>query len=247
MAYSTDFQKFAQQVYLAIKNRYFDEDLDSADGLVFLEQTADWLNLWLDELENVTDQNGNIINWKFARGVQTTIGTVATDDTSIAVVPTDILDLVAEPFRWAKITVSGSVQSQWGVVDPDQLNNNRWREYWPDCEQALSLVNGNILFSRPIRSDENGGTLTADTVNSLTRVTDSDQSVISVVKPRQLMVLGAAKNNSLPDIVQGGLSPSFLQKYNDLLLGAMARNEATSRSDKAVRDNLGYIGGIWFR
>ena len=86
----------------------------------------------------------------------------------------------------------------------------------------------------------------ADVETSLPRMSTTNVKILSIVKPKQLLILGVAKNSTLPDIVQGGLSPSYVQKYNDLLQGAIARNNSSTQADTIDRDNFSNIHGVGF-
>lgn len=240
MAYPASFVNLAQSVHLAVKNRYYD-DIESDDGQVYLDQVADWVNQWLDELETTTDRAGNLVQWKFARVPNYELGSVATDDIVMSV-PNSVETLVSVPQRNALLVDDdGALLSKWRVVDLDQIKSSGAQE------DRVAFLDGDIYFSRPISESENNGTLTADVTISLPRVSESQNrfSVLNMVKPRQLMVLGVAKNSSLPDLVRGGLSPSFLQRYQDLLQAAIQKNGYTSVSDEMGRDDMSYIRGIF--
>lgn len=241
MAYSSDFVKLAQSVHLAVKNRYYD-DINGTDGLVYLAQVEDWVNQWLDEIENVVDRAGNVVEWKFSRSNNYELGTVATDDTTLQV-SNKIDTLVSVPVRYALLTVDETIKSKWRVVNMDQILNTG--QYQENC---LALVGRDVYFSRAINDEEDGGTLTADVSLYLPRVDEStgNFNVLSMIKPRQLMVLGVAKNSSLPDLVRGGLSPSFLQRYQDLLNQAVQKNSYSSTSNEIGRDDMSYIRGVGF-
>jgi hypothetical protein len=73
----------------------------------------------------------------------------------------------------------------------------------------------------------------------------NDTTLLDTVTPIQLIVLGVLKNQILPDIVQGGLTPSFTQKYADLLQKTIQQNNESADADDADRDNFSNIGGTW--
>jgi hypothetical protein len=64
------------------------------------------------------------------------------------------------------------------------------------------------------------------------------------VQPFLLLKLGVAKNVTLPDIVQGKLSPSYAQKFGDLLQGAIARSIASAAAPVTPRDSYSSIRGV---
>ena len=239
MAVIDDLRAFAQSVYLVIKNRYYD-DITDEDGQVYVNQVIDWTNQFLDELEGELDASGQSINWRWVRFPGYTLGTVTEGDSSVAV-PAEVNNLIANEKRYVLITVGGDVVSRWKVVDPEQINNSRTHNNQEYCAQ----VGDNIVFSRPFNSKEAGGTITGDITKYITRLSLSNVDALATVKPKQLLVLGVAKNATLPDIVQGGLSPSYVQKFNDLLQGAMARNAASSEADVAEREDFGSVSGVY--
>src|SRR5262249_11858518 len=148
-------------------------------------------------------------------------GTAVAGDASIDA-PSGILDLVAGHNRYVQILQDSSVIANFVVVDPDDITNATDRV----TEDMCSLVGSTIVFSRQFTDEENGGTIIGDVQTPIPRIIASLSSgsllctnakALSLVKPKQLLVLGVAKNSTLPDIVQGKLSPSYVQKYNDLL------------------------------
>lgn len=240
MAYSNDFVKLAQSVHLAVKNRYYD-GIDSTDGQLYLDQVADWCNQFIDELETTTDRVGNVVQWKFARQNDYNLGSVSEDDTFIGV-DDEVETLVSVPLRYALLMLDGEIISKWQVVDMDQIRNTGSQD------NKVALVNGEVFFSRPINESEDGGELFADVTVTIPRINEATNkfTALSMIKPRQLLILGVAKNSSLPDLVRGGLSPSFLQRYQELLNSAIQKNGYTSTSDQMGRDDMSYIRGVGF-
>lgn len=231
---------FAQSVYLVIKNRYFD-DIESEDGQNYINQVIDWTNQYLDELENVVDANGNVVNWNWGRVNGFQLGTVQEGDRSLTM-PSGVLALLPDQHRSVEILVDDEVKSRWAVVTPDQIHSNPTRHR----ENMVAATGTTLMFSRAIKPEEAGGTMIGDIISSLPRMSRTNVRVLNMVKPKQLLILGVAKNATLPDIVQGGLSPSYVQKYNDLLQSAIIRNSASSRGDTVEQENFSYIGGIGF-
>jgi len=239
MAYSKTLTAFAQSVYLAIKNRHFD-DIDGADGQNYIAQVIDWFNNYLDELETVVDAFGQPVDWDFMRSNSFELGKSVTGASSISIDDT-IFSVIATPKRPVTITVGGEVVSSWMMVKPNQLDPGVVNKY-------VTHIGGTLYFNHPFTALENGGTINGDVTISIPRISDTgaNSDVLTTIKPRQLLVLGVAKNASLPDIVQGGLSPSFVQKYNDLLTSAILMNNDTSTADTLDRDDFSFIKGIGF-
>lgn len=240
-------QAFAQSVYLLIKNRYYD-DLTSADGVIFMAQIADFINQFIDELETETDPTGEPLDWSWVRQPNYTLGTAVTGDASVSI-PTAVNNLITQPGRYVQVLQDGTAVSNWAVVSPNEISNKTDRI----TEDMVASIGGNLIFSRVFKDTENNGTIVGDVTtfipkvvyNSTTNVA-TNVKALTVIKPLQLLKLGVAKNASLPDIVQGKLSPSYAQKYNDLLTGAIARNMTSSQSDEVGRDDFSYVAGVGF-
>lgn len=240
MAYPQVITDFAQSVNLVIKNRYFD-DIASADGQTFIAQVVDHTNQLLDELENVTDQMGEPVNWKFMRQTGFDLGSATAGETTVDL-DSSVQALIAEPGRYVQIADStGTILSNWQVVDAPQVTNKAVVQ-----ADKVYVAGGQLVFSREFTTTEDGGSITGDVVASVPRLSTTNVKALSLVKPKQLLILGVAKNFSLPDIVQGGLSPSYVQKYNDLLQSAIARNNASSDNDTVERDSFAYVSGVGF-
>lgn len=235
MAYNPKITAFAQSVYLGIKNRYLD-DIAGTDGQAFISQIIDFLSQYLDELETVTDSLGQPVYWNFARTLDFSLGTASVGQ-SVFSVDSSVLRVVAAENRPVKIVVGGLTVSSWDVVSANQLSS--------DCNK-VAFVGGSLYFSRSLNSQEDGGSILGDVITSLARPTISDSTVLDIVTPKQLLVYGVMKNSSLPDIVRGELSPSFVQKYNDLLQSAILLNNASTDSDTVTRSDLNGIRGVGF-
>lgn len=235
-------EKFAQDVYLARFGNFID-DISDDDGVTEVNKTISWTNQFLDELENESDAEGVPMNWLFMRENDKEIGTVASP-TQTFDLPEGVLRLVYSDKRQLIITQDGSAVSYWDVVAPNQMSRQTGRT----SKDSVTVVNGKIVFSRALRDTEIGGTVLADVLNSLPRLAggdDIDVSVLDLVKPQQLLVLGVGKNATLPDNVQGPLSPSFTQKYADLLASAKTVNDASADVDEMTREDVSDIGGIY--
>lgn len=250
MSPNKQLENFANSIYLTIKNRYYD-DIAGEDGQTFTRQVVDWTNMFLDELENaVHPSDGKLVDWWFMRENQAELGT-AEAGTNVIALPTSVDRLLTDEDRYVQISVGDLVLSQWQVVQPGDINNKRSGILYPN---RCAVVGTDLVFSRPFKTEENDGTVTGDVVNALPRlaytlsgftVNATSVRALSVVRPKQLLILGVAKNATLPDIVQGGLSPSYVQKFNDLLTGAMTRSRATSVAKTAPRDSFNGVGGVY--
>lgn len=233
-------QEFTQQVYLTLNGQRI-EDITDEEGVEAVATTIIWCNLLLDELEKEKDPDGTPTNWSYVRENDKTIGTVAAAGDTFDL-PAGAMRLVAEEDRPLVIMQDDTVVSIWDVVDPNQITK---RNSFTLRTQRVTYANQKIVFARPLNDTEIGGTVKADIVNSFPRLASDDTTLFDLPIPRQLLVLGTAKNAVLPDIVQGGLTPSFVQKYADLLDGEKAANMQSSTPDEAVTDDYGGIGGVY--
>lgn len=247
MAAQDDIQALAQSVYLRIKNRQFD-NITSTDGQQFVANIVDFANGFIDELENELDANGNPINWWWVRHAGYTLGTASTGAASIAF-PVGVNNLIAEEERYVQILQDGTAVSNWVVVAPNQISNGTNRVTQDMCAR----VGSNIVFSRQFNSTEQGGTIVGDVTTPIPRLVfgttshaADDSQAIATILPRELFVLGIAKNASLPDIVQGKLSPNLAQKFNDLLTNSIARSTVSALADLAEYEDLSFISGVGF-
>lgn len=237
MAYSIPLTKFAQSIYLVLQNRYYD-DIDGIDGQDYISQVIDWTNMYLDELETLTDQSGSPVYWNWTRKRLFNLGTAVLGANSVPMAaPEDVVVITSD--RPIQIMNNGLVVSIWAFVSPNQLD---FRSY----EQRVTRIGDELVFSRPFNKNESGGTISGDIVASITRLSDTSLDVLTTVKPKQLLILGVAKNSTLPDIVQGGLTPSYTQKYNDLLEAAITLNNASTESYYVQGEDYGFISGVGF-
>lgn len=234
-----ELQNFAQSIYLTIKNRYFD-DIDGEDGEVFVSQVIDWTNMFVDELETELDSEGELVDWWFSRVNGFALGTATAGLASIAL-PTSVDRLLTGTQRYVQVLQDGTAVSNWAVVDADSITNRFDRV----TEDMCAMVGTDIVFSRQFRDTEQGGSIVGDVTQPLPRLSQTNVKLLTTVKPNLLLKLGVSKNAVLPDIVQGKLTPNYVQKFNDLLAGAIKRSKNTSRSHKASRDNFNSVRGIY--
>lgn len=234
----TKIAALAQDIYLARHNET--NDVTDADLTAFLDQTIGWVNQLIPEIEKKAD-------WNFVRtNDDTSIGSV-TDKTTISyALPSDIRKLVINPHRDLTIRQDGTVVSSFKLVNPNQ-------SYDPtsyDIRDRATVLKRNIIFSRPLKDTEVGGSIIADTISYIPQLSHQDTSLLDLFDDnpdiRQLFVYGVLKNQILPDIVQGGLTPSFAQKFDAYLADCIAENNASADADDQDRDNFGWVGGVGF-
>lgn len=232
-----------------VKGRDFD-DIAGDDGQVFLSQMARWANMFVDELESETTPDGKPVDWWFSRSSGYALGTVPTSGQSVDL-PTAVNRLTTDEERYVQITdASGVVQSNWLVVHPKDISSKSER----NKQDMVAVVGSSMQFSRAFTTAEAAGAITGDVILALPRVLYStgptgtilatNVKLFTTVQPLLLLKLGVAKNVSLPDIVQGKLSPSYAQKFKDLLDGAIARSEATAIAQVTARDSFGGVRGV---
>lgn len=225
-------EDFVQNVYLTRFNRRLD-DITDEDGVEEVAKTILWTNMFLDELESEAD-------WNYVRTNDENLGTVASASQVIEV-DEDIRKLVTDSERPLILMQGDSIITRFEVVDANQIT----RRLGGSLADRVALVAGKLVFSRTFKDYEIGASIIADTVHYIPRLAETDTEVLDLVKPYNLLVLGVAKNATLPDIVQGGLSPAFVQKYGDELQKAVALNAASSIADQVVRDDYSYIRGVF--
>lgn len=230
--------KFANTIYLTIKNRYFDE-IEGEDGQIYVAQVIDWTNMFLDELRNELNSDGKVVDWWFLRESNYALGTATEGAASIST-PKAVDRLLTDEMRYVQILQDGIVVSNWAVVHPKDISSKTDRIR----EDMCAVVGSNIVFSRAFRDTENNGAIQGDVILQMPDLALNNVKLLSLVKPKLLLQLGVAKNATLPDIVQGGLSPAYSQKFDALLAGAIARSNASSVAATAVRENFSHIRGV---
>jgi hypothetical protein len=231
-------EAFAQSIYLTVKNRYLD-DIEDSDGQEYIDRVVDWTNMLVDELENTTGPDGELVDWWFTRVAGYTLGTAQEAAASVGL-PAAIDHLITDENRYVQVQHDGITVSNWAVVHPKDISSRTDRV----TEDMCAVVGTSLVFSRVFRDTEAGGIIIGDVSTKLPRLSKTNVKLLTTVRPKQLLILGVAKNMTLPDVVQGGLSPSYVQKYQDLLSGAITRSNATSQSIAAVRQSFSGIGGV---
>lgn len=232
MAAIDDITKLAQSIYLAANNRYKSVSGTELDN--WLAQIIDWVNQFTPELELEAD-------WNYLRENSSVIATISDPDVQSYTIPTTIRKIVVSPYRDATIQFDGSVVSTFTMVDPDQIANPAD----PSTDDRATVINGKLVLSRPLKDTEVGGDLCADVIKKMPVLTTGDVTLLTTVKPYQLLVLGVAKNMTLPDIIQGGISPSLTQKYADLLQKAVEENNATAEAYETPGEDFSFVRGVF--
>ena len=234
----------SQAIYLARYNQ--ESDVTGVDLTDFQNQTIGWVNQYLPELEKARNPNGSMVDWNFLRTNDAVIGTVATANTiSYALAPT-IRKLVVSPYRDVTIRQDGTVVSTFKLVNPNQINDPTDH----DIRDRSMVLKRNLIFSRSLNPTEVGGDVVADTIAFAPRLSQSNVAFLTLLDDYpdiyQLVVLGVIKNQVLPDIVQGGLTPSFSQKYDSYLADCIEENNASADASDVVRESFAWVGGVGF-
>lgn len=230
MDYTAEVTDLAQQIYVTRKNRK--NQVTGTRLTTFLETTIIQINQFLSELDKEA-------YWNWVRTNDYALAT-ATTATSY-VLPAIYRTVVKDENRPLYIVKDGLTVSTWDVVAPNQLRNTGS----DDNPNRVALIARNVVFSRALTDQEVGGEIKVDVVKYLPKISLTNIDVLSLVDPKELITLGVVKNQVLPDVVQGGLTPSFTQKYGDLLGGAKVENDMTSTSSSTVAENLSGVRGVW--
>lgn len=224
--------KLAQSAYLVVTGNY--NDVEGSELTEFLDKTSDWCNQLTEEIELEAD-------WNYLRTNDFSFGTVLAAGTQTIELPDEVRKIVTSPYRDLVLTQDGSTVARFKTVHPNQIADPSN----PEARDRVTTINRTLVFSRPFTAEEVGAQISCDVLAPMPQLTMSDIEVLEIVKPYQLLVLGIAKNMSLPDLVRGGTSPSFVQKYNDLLQKAVLENNATAESYDIDRESLSFVTGIW--
>lgn len=223
----------AQTIYLTSNGVY--NDVDGQEQEDFIDMTINWINTFYPELELEAD-------WTWLRTNDRLLDTPTTNAPVIYLAP-DIQRLAYSQLRDVTIRslTDNSVISTWEMVSPNQV-------YDPtacDNPNRIAVVSRKLVFSRALNSDEfNNGGIYADTIGYIPQLTRTDVASLDIVKPAQLIVLGVAKNQILPDVVNGALTPNYTQKYADMLKKAKDLDGQTTHN-LVVDSNYGFIRGVF--
>lgn len=228
----------AQDIYQARHNQ--ENDVTGTDLVDFENQTVRWVNQYLPELEKEAD-------WTFSRtNNDPSLGTVPSGTTISYALPSTIRKLVINHQRNLTIQQDGTIISTFALVNPNQAADPTNL----DVRNRATVVNRKIIFGRSLNSTEIGGTIVADTIAWLPRLSTTNVDLLDILDNypdiRQLLVLGVVKNQILPDIVQGGLAPAFTTKYAGLLKACVAENSASTDADDANHEDFGWVRGVGY-
>lgn len=232
MAAIDELTALSQSIYLTMYNRYNDVTGTELDN--FIAKTIDWVNQFTQELELEAD-------WNYLRTNSNLIGTISDLTTQSYALPDEVRTVVYSPYRDVTISFDGAVVSTFTMVSPSNIADPTN----PETQDRATVINRTLVLSRPLTANELGGELRCDTIDFMPQLSLTDVDLLSLVQPKQLLVLGVAKNSTLPDIVQGGISPSLAQKYNDLLKRAVMLNNESATSLEAPREDLSFIRGVY--
>lgn len=221
----------AQQIYLVRHN--IQNDVTGTELTEFLDNTVIQVNQYLAELDKEA-------YWNWVRTNDYNVGTINANTTSFDL-PDEVRTVVRSPDRPFYLLKDGVVVSTWEIVSPNMLKNASIS----DNPNRVALIGKTIKLSRAVTTNEVGATAYCDIVEYLPHLTSTDVSVLDIVDPVELIVLGVAKNQVLPDIVQGGLTPSYTIKYADLLNGTKAENDGSAVAEDADGESYAYINGVW--
>lgn len=222
----------AQSAYLALTGNY--NDVEGTELDEFLAKTIDWYNQLTEEIELEAD-------WVYLRTNDYDFGTVTAAAFQTIELPDEVRKIVVSPYRDLVLTQDGTTIARFKTVNPNQIADPRY----PETRDRVTTINRTLVFSRPFTAEEVGASIRADVIAPMPQLALTDTEVLDLIKPRQLSILGLAKNMTLPDLVRGGTSPSFVQKYNDLLQKAVLENNATAEAYEADRESLSFITGVW--
>lgn len=225
--------ELAQKIYRSRNNEQ--NNVTGSELASFLSNTVDWVNEFVPELEKEAYWSWSLeTDYAFGAVSSTTSRTVDLDD--------DIRTVIKEPERPVYLLKDDRVIATFQVVNPALIRNPRSVQN----EDRVAIVNRQLVFSRTFTADEVGAEILGDVIYYLPELTLTDTTLLDIVTPNQLLVLGVLKNQVLPDIVQGGLTASFTQKYADLLQGVKMENDMSAQPADAYGDNMGIdVRGEW--
>ena len=237
-------EQFVKDVYLVRFNRVI--DLTTTGGQTEIEKTLSFCRMFLQEIQSEKNPDGTTINWHWQRTNDRDLGTIATPGQIFTLPdsPVKVRRLVVDEDRPLVLMYDGSIISKFDTVEANQITRRRDN---PSTDDRVATVKRSLVFSRQFKDFEIGASVVCDTIDELTPMTSGVSPNVEIldIVPYQLLVLGTAKNSVRPDIVQGGLAPSFIEQYADELDKAIAENNATTAADEVVRDDYSGIGGIY--
>lgn len=228
--------QLAQDIYLPRNGETY--AVDGEDLLAFQTQTIMWVNQLIPEIEKKAD-------WNFVRTNNDVIGTVT--DTSVIShpLPVGVRKLIISPYRDLTVRQDGTPVSSFKLVNPNLI-------YDPsegyDNRSRATVLKRKVIFSRTFTENELGGDIVADTIAVIPKLSMTNVLLLDLLDEnpdiRQLFIYGVLKNQILPDIVQGGLAPSYAQKFDAYLSECIAENNQSADSADADRDNFAFVHGV---
>jgi hypothetical protein len=229
--------ELAQDIYVERHNQVNGSTGTALTNLLGL--TITWINKLIPEIEKRAD-------WNFVRTNDDSVGTVLTGTTIAYPLPSSVRKLVVSPYRDLTIQQDSTIVSTFRLVNPNQQSNPVERY---EIRDRATVLRRNVIFSRSLTDAEVGGTIVADTIEFIPKLSYDDVSLLDIFDDypdiRQLFVLGVVKNQILPDIVQGGLTPSYSQKFDRYLADCISENNASAEADDADRENFGWVSGVF--
>lgn len=225
---------FAQDVNLAITGS--ESNVTGDDLARFQRNCIRFFNLWLDEYETET-------YWNKLRENDFVLATIADTTTFSFELPEEYRTPVFNQDKCIKFINDGTVISYFELVDPNQRINDENR-HLPRPDRA-TFVGSNIVLSRAPKPEELGAEIVLDVVRYHPRLSTTDDEGLDLLPARQLAVLGVAKNMALAKIIKVSLSPTFTEKYSNLLARLIADNNKTNALYDMQGTDFGYIDGIW--
>lgn len=240
-------EALAQEIYLYRHNQT--NDVADADLDAFISKTIIWVNQFSAELEKAKDPTGKVVDWNFVRTNNAEIGTVVDAGIISYDLPAGVRRLVVNAQRDVTIRQDGSIVAHFRLVNPNQSFNPD-EPY--DLRPRATQMGRKLIFGRPLTDLEVGGMIVADTVDLIPTLSLDDMELMDILDDpynrdiRQLYVMGVVKNQILPDIVQGGLTPSYAQRFDLFLAQCIAENNFSAEADDQDRENMGWVAGVGF-
>jgi hypothetical protein len=223
--------KLAQKIYMVQFGE--ENDVSGSEQADFVNKMINWVNQFTPELETETD-------WNWSRTNDDIVATVSSKQKSYTL--DDIVrTLVINPHRDLTIRQDGTVISTFKLVSANQVNDPTDN----DLRDRATVIGRKLVLSREPTDQELGGNLVADSIAYLPELSANDVSLLDIVDPLQLIVLGVAKNQTLSEIVRRSLAPAFTQKYNALLRKSIEANALTAGALEADRESLSFVSGLW--
>lgn len=236
----------AQEIYLARHNQT--NDVTDTDLTAFRSQTILWVNQFIPELEKAKDAMGQPVDWNFVRTNDAVIGTVSDVNVVSYDLPAGIRKLVINSHRDLTIRHDNAIVASFKLVNPNQTYDPS-EPY--DQRPRATQMKRKVIFSRPLNANELNGEIVADTIAKIPKLSLTDMALMDILDDeynddiRQLFIMGVVKNQILPDIVQGGLTPSYSQKYDRFLADCIIENNLSADANDVERESFSWVGGVF--